>query len=325
MARECGSQSDNLTINSPLLPEELSLKYSASSDSELTLQNLMGETLALKLPPAVELIYLIEKVATLASQGWLTTVPNSPLKPGLISYLCDQLLVRCSTQELAQCLKIQRFGRNGNIFLVTCPSPAVLSYSMMRFQETYESPKFEGEIFRRDTYASWYRSQKADGAFTYYEDRHGFNFNDRALKRIGSYKLDDLTPAESLILSTLASGNQDSSYIIGAPLDEEQKPHPAFIDHEIAHALWGTSRSYRNKIKAELDALGEQLAPLKIHILEQGYSTSKLEDECQAFLLEGTAELKTRGIEVSREMRSSILRMKKIFKNFQSRYGLTPK
>jgi hypothetical protein len=325
LARECRPESDSLTINSPLLPEEIILRYGANNESELNLQSLLGETLALKLPPAVELIYIIEKVTTLASEGWLTTASNSTLKSGLISELCDRLLPHCSTQELAQCLKIQRIGRNGNIFLVTSPSPAVLAHSMMRFQETYESPEFEGEIFRRNTYADWYSKQKNDGVFTYYEDRHGFNFNERALKRIGSAKLDDLTPAESLILSTLSSAAQDNLYVIGTPLNEEHEPHPAFIDHELAHALWNTSRGYKDKIKAELEALADQLTPFKTHLLTQGYSNSKLEDECQAYLLDGASDLKARGIEVSREMRASILKMQKIFKNFKSRHILTLK
>lgn len=62
-----------------------------------------------------------------------------------------------------------------DIYVLTFKNPREMAYTFLRFQEYYESPEFQGEIFTIKQYRRWYVGQSKTKNFSYYKDWGGFN------------------------------------------------------------------------------------------------------------------------------------------------------
>jgi len=160
-----------------------------------------------------------------------------------------------------------------------------LTSTFLRFQEYYESPKFEGKIFTLDEYKEWYIKQK--GKFTYYTDWKGFNIPGRILKPFRKGKFNPLTEKEKGILK-LFKGKKRKFYIIGTYGNKKGS-----IKHETAHALFYLYPMYRVKVLFELGKHNLEATKKKLK-KTSGYADDKLEDELRAYLIEDNKIVKSK-------------------------------
>lgn len=187
-----------------------------------------------------------------------------------------------------------------NSILVSADSKKELAETMMRFQEYYESPVWQGKIFTRGQFLNWYSTEY--GANTYAADWSGFNFPSIILEPFKKGLFDPLTNNEKKLIKLLRYRNDDF-YIIGANSSDVLK-------HELCHALYYTNKEYRSEVEGLLNKNKNKIKHLIKHLLEMGYCEGVLLDEVQAYVLDGTY-LQENNIEVPEEIINNI---KKIYK-----------
>jgi hypothetical protein len=168
------------------------------------------------------------------------------------------------------------------IILLQCPCQELLAATFLRFQEHYESPRWQGLSFSLSEYRNWYRKQSYAQGFSYYQDWGGFNIPDYALERAAGFVAKNATPAEQFIIELL-SNHTKPYYVIGGGLDHET------IRHEIAHALYYLDPNYRIAVS---EIIGNySLKRLRAALLKAGYTQERVEDELQAYLTDNPADL----------------------------------
>jgi hypothetical protein len=164
-----------------------------------------------------------------------------------------------------------------NSVLISADSKRELAETMMRFQEYYESPFWQGKIFTRGQFLNWY--SKKYGGNTYHRDWSGFNFPSYILEPFKKGLFDPLTKNEKEILNFFKY-RDDKFYIIGAN-------NESVLKHELCHALYYTNESYRSNIDKLLNNNKDKIKPASLHLLKLGYSKNVLFDEIQAYTLDG--------------------------------------
>lgn len=152
--------------------------------------------------------------------------------------------------------------------------------ALLRFQEHYESPHFQGKVFTWGQYQDWY-AQKF-GAFTYFQDWSGFNFPGETLKLFIQGLFDPLLKEEQEILD-LFRYRTDKFYIIGTLIGEETTRL-----HEICHGLYYCSPEYVNEVQEILIKYKDEVQSFKKSLINRGYAENVLDDECNAYFIEGS-------------------------------------
>jgi hypothetical protein len=168
--------------------------------------------------------------------------------------------------------------------------------AMIRFQEYYESPveEIRGKIFTLGYLKSLYskRPRARAGAFTYIEgltytgDYNGFNIPSKVLKPFVQGLFDPLTLQEQEIVE-LFRYRTDTFYIIAVHEDHEDGEEYT-LDHEIAHGLFTTDKTYREAVVKTLRPLmqTEHYKNLKEMLRDWGYVDNPfiMCDETHAYL-----------------------------------------
>lgn len=188
-----------------------------------------------------------------------------------------------------------------NSILVSADSNRELAETMMRFQEYYESPGWQGKIFTRGQFLSWYSEKYGS---SYFEDWSGFNFPSNVLEPFKKGLFDPLTKKEKKILNYLKY-RTDDFYIIGANNNKVLK-------HELCHALYYTNKKYKSEVEVLLKNNKSKIKQLIKYLLEMGYCENVLFDEVQAYILDGNY-LQENDIAVPEQIINSI---KKIYKKY---------
>lgn len=189
-----------------------------------------------------------------------------------------------------------------NSVLISASSRKELAETMMRFQEYYESPFWQGKIFTRGQFLNWYSEQY--GGATYSKDWSGFNFPSYVLEPFKKGLFDPLTKNEKKILKYFKYRN-DNFYIIGANSENVLK-------HELCHALYYTNVEYRNKVNKYLNSNKSKIKKLTTYIIDMGYSKTVLLDEIQAYILDDDY-LEKNNIFVHKEIVENIKNIYKIY------------
>jgi hypothetical protein len=164
-----------------------------------------------------------------------------------------------------------------NSILIQSDSQKELVYSLMRFQEYYENPKFRHQIFTIGVLKQWYSQQY--GADTYAKDWVGFNFPSYVLDPFRQGLFDPLTKYEQAVID-LFRYRTNNFYIIGSNSDEVTK-------HELHHALYYYSTEY----KTHIDKIFQKSKNLSVKqaiskLLNKGYHKEVVYDELQAYILD---------------------------------------
>ena len=166
---------------------------------------------------------------------------------------------------------------NKNIYWLKFPNSYLLTSTMLRFEEYYESPEFHDKIFDLEEFMDWY-SEKY-GKFSYFEDWAGFNIPGNVLRPFINNSFSFLSRKEQSIVEYFKNIKVENIYII-ATLQSEKI---GVLKHEIAHALYYTNNNYKNKINSLL--LKENLSEIYIFLEKLGYAKKVFTDESHAYLI----------------------------------------
>lgn len=161
-----------------------------------------------------------------------------------------------------------------------------MAYTMLRFQEHYESPKFRGEIFTLDQFKEWYTGHR--GKWSYAEDWGGFNFPSRIVKPFIEGRFPELSDRECQLID-LVAGIPEPYYLIATADDSAL----ATLRHEIAHGLYSTNADYRAEVYMLLE--GCNLHAICSH-LRAGYHPATWLDECHAYILSDFDDMLEEGL-----------------------------
>jgi len=170
-----------------------------------------------------------------------------------------------------------------------------LSSTMVRVQEYYESefPEIKGNIFTLDQFMDAYASK--NGEFSYFTDWSGFNISSNSFNGFCDVFKYQLRHKEVQLLNRVksyVSENKEKWYMIATyGEDSEEK---ITINHEIAHALYYLNHDYSIEMINNLGRMNQKSYEiLKQCLIEDGYNSDVLTDECQAYLATSTlTELK---------------------------------
>lgn len=204
-----------------------------------------------------------------------------------IATLFDETIKKLSSSDIAKLTTLEGLG--GGIYHLAFPSQALMTASLLRMQEHFESPRFRGECFSREEFRSWYRTTRDHQEFSYYSDWMGFNFPGALLAPFIEGRFGELTNAENAVVDPFR-GMKARFYIIGTT----ETDTPATLRHEIAHGLYHNNPSYRrevNKILASVDC-----APIHKLLKSLGYHAAQWRDETHAYLGDPLSELESHEI-----------------------------
>jgi len=165
------------------------------------------------------------------------------------------------------------------------PTQYLMTSSLLRFQEHYESPKFRGKIFGLEEYMDWYAATHG-GTFSYFEDWVGFNFPSHILRMFeGDYSSKE--EAVTLVVDgVMRKHGLDKCYVLGTAIGGEEA-----IDHEIAHALYSLYPEYARQVNRLCRTHAEALKPLEAWLKGTGYHKKVWNDEVNAYLLTGLSSV----------------------------------
>ena len=183
-------------------------------------------------------------------------------------------------------MKIKKLQITDKIFLVAFKDQFDITSTFLRFQEFYESPKFQGKVFTLEEFKKWYTSLK--GSFSYYTDWNGFNIPSYILQPFYDGEFNPLSEKEKKFLE-LFKKEKGKFYVIG--VHKDIKDISKLLNHEVAHGLFYTDEEYHKKI---LDIISKfDVEDIKNELRAKGgYSEDVLTDEVHAYSLDSVQSLK---------------------------------
>ncbi len=157
--------------------------------------------------------------------------------------------------------------------------------TFLRYQEFYESPRFEGRKFTIAEFMSWYvKDQSKTGTFSYPQDWAGFNLPVRVIAQVRSLGIDDPNHYDDLmsfIYSTIVA-ECDDAYLIGL------EKSGTLDRHEMTHAMFHIDGAYQQQVLHALEHVQKDLVEeLKAILLDNGYAESTATDEVNAYVTTG--------------------------------------
>ena len=165
-----------------------------------------------------------------------------------------------------------------------------------RYQEFYESPykRFRGKPFTWMEYMRFYKEAWKKRVFTYPDDWAGYNIPSNVMQRANHIFCKETEYDEIMndiyFYCAIDSQNKNNGtrcdwYLIGASSKDLKT-----MDHEIAHGLYFTNKSYQIRTKALLHLIPKRVRNnINKKLIKMGYVNDKkiLDDEAQAFLSTG--------------------------------------
>lgn len=165
-----------------------------------------------------------------------------------------------------------------------------------RYQEYYESPskKFRGKYFSWEEYMRFYKIFWKKDTFTYPIDWSGYNIPSNILEGgiDAFYKqteydkiMNDIYYYCEIDSQNKNKGTSTDWYLISASSKDLKT-----MDHEIAHGLFYTNKSYKLRMVTLLYLMPKKIREkINKQLIKMGYANNKniLNDEAQAFLSTG--------------------------------------
>lgn len=184
------------------------------------------------------------------------------------------------------------------IFAVSIKNDYDRAMLFCRYQEFYESPfkEIRGKHFSLEYYMWVYTKQRKSELFTYPRDWSGYNIPSGIVEKALDvfYYRNTPSPYDTIMKDIyfqcenhpLKSGNPRSKwYLLGADSYKSQT-----MDHEIAHGMYYTNKSYKKSVKELISTIkSKDYTFLCKNLIKLGYANDKkiLDDEIQAFLSTG--------------------------------------
>lgn len=169
------------------------------------------------------------------------------------------------------------------VFNLVFPNQYLMTATLMRFQEHYESPKYRGKNFGTEEFMDWYASSKG-GNFSYFEDWTGCNFPSCVLEAFPRLSVKEAT-VRDLLTEQAEKYQYDQFYVLGTTQGDEALPH------EMVHALFHLSPAYAADVKRLCRAHATKLKPLFRWFQKVGYHPQVFNDEVNAYLLTGLPDV----------------------------------
>lgn len=156
-----------------------------------------------------------------------------------------------------------------------------LSSTILRFQETYESPEFRGKAFSLEEFMDWYAERH--GNFTYYQDwQEGFNIPSEILWRLLSKDFSPLSEKEKALIKLLSDKKIKGRFYIIAT---KENPNIITLLHEIVHGLFYIVPEYREEVKRCINR--HDTRALRKVLAYNDYHPAVMTDEINAYLVTG--------------------------------------
>lgn len=200
-----------------------------------------------------------------------------------------------------------------HVYLLQFEEQYDLNMHFLRLQEYYESnnPLFRGRHFKLLDYMRWYSIQRngAKGYFSYVDDWAGFNVPshvfDEVYCKTSPPDINEYDMTMMSVYETLRRKESDEKFYVIGTVGLGQ-----VFDHEVAHALFYTNEVYKEEQLNNITSLPDGVAgALREVLLHEGYISSVLNDELQAYLSTGIggtlqSKLFDMGYETSRKLKS---------------------
>lgn len=171
-----------------------------------------------------------------------------------------------------------------DIIHLTFKSKADMSNTMMRFQETYESPKFKDTVFGRREFFTWYRNKYKS---EYLEDWDGFNIPSFIVDSVRTFP--NLTLRETKLIEDLDSKVKSEKYYVITSVGDSKS---SALIHEIAHALFYLNKRYNSDMKTLIKSMPPNVREsMFISLRKNKYDESVFMDEAQAYLIDNVREI----------------------------------
>lgn len=170
------------------------------------------------------------------------------------------------------------------IYLVGISGQEKLARTFVRFQEHYESPRFQGKVFNLADFLKWYKEKYH---FDYFTDWEGFNIPSWVFRRFWNGEFNPLSEEELCLIKSFTN-IPGKFYIIGA--DSAKGISLGVLRHEFAHGLFYTNEEYRQRVNKCIHNSKAQSMFYKI-LGNMDYDHSVWNDEMNAYLLTELTEL----------------------------------
>lgn len=164
-----------------------------------------------------------------------------------------------------------------------------LCMTFLRYQEFYESPRYQDRKFTLAEYMSWYvKNQNDKDTFSYPSgDWGGFNIPAEVIGQVHALGIDDPNHYDSLMFALyrimMSESEDGKAYLIGVQNDVE-----GLDDHEMTHAMFHLDATYSNRCMGVLFETHPDLLQLLREVLfAKGYTEKTFYDEVQAYLTTG--------------------------------------
>jgi hypothetical protein len=166
----------------------------------------------------------------------------------------------------------------------------------IRFQEYYENKDLKGKIVSVQQIEEWWeKTRDVDNTDSYYQYWSGFNIPGSIFAQLidipGFHHHKSNIEENELInlITEIPREELPYSYIIGMWKDSTD-----VLDHELAHALFGTNSGYKIKQIENVSRLPKDVYnSFSKELLKEGYHRTVLLDEMQAYMSTYTESLKT--------------------------------
>ena len=159
-----------------------------------------------------------------------------------------------------------------------CEKSKKLAGMFMRLQEFYESPEFRSKIFTRKEFLEWYKPRGK----SYADDWAGYNLPGWVIEVFRHGCFDPLSKDEKKLLE-LCEEFHGAFYVIGT---ENESDDVSVLKHEMAHALFYLSDSYREEATKIINKLPKvTLFKMKKWLASTGYHEKAFTDELQAYIV----------------------------------------
>ena len=215
--------------------------------------------------------------------------------------------------------QIELFEMYPKIFAVVIKDSRLRARVFMRYQEFYESDSdsFRGKGFKWKDYTKYYKEKTKNDIFTYHEDWAGYNIPcdsiESCIKLIPDLNFYDLIMF-SIVDTIRTIVGSDNYYLIG--VDQSNGDDLSLVYHEIAHGLWFSTPSYKNKQMSNIMNMNERVRhSIAKKITGMGYGENVIDDEIQAYLSTGIGDDMKR----IKDIKASQIPFKEVFDSYSGK------
>lgn len=215
--------------------------------------------------------------------------------------------------------QIELFEMYPRIYALVIKDDRLRARVFMRYQEFYESDSdsFRGKGFKWKDYTKFYKEKTKKDYLSYHEDWAGYNIPCNSIESCIEL-IPDLNYYDLIMFSVVDTirdivGN-DNYYLIG--IDQSNGEDPSLVYHEVAHGLWFSTPSYKNRQMSNITNMNPNVRnSVAKKITGMGYGENVVDDEIQAYLSTGIGDNMKR----IKDIKQSQIPFKEVFDKYSGK------